>query len=168
MKIFVAHSFSENLNEKYYEQICSVFKILDKKNHSLFVGGLHVKLQDVYDQLMNPITCYSIVKYEEEKKYSTTCNYIVTENPILRTNALINATDCALFLPGGSGTLAEFFSVLESYKASDEKKKIYLVNINHHYDLLLDYLHFLNNEQFNQAIDLELIQVITMEDIKKI
>ena len=155
MKIFIGHSFSENLNQDYYELVKQVYQTIYDSGHDLLVGGLLANLSEVYKKVENRLTCYSITKYQEEKKYAPRCHYTLVEDTLLRTKQLVNEADLVLFMVDGKEELS-----------ASSNKKIYLLNLNNHYDLLLKYLEELEKKDFNKKRDINYLQCITLEQIK--
>ena len=62
---------------------------------------------------------------------------ITTPTISRRTEVLIDKGDVLLFLPGGIGTVYEFFSAFEWKRTGEFNKPLYLFNPNGYYDLLL-------------------------------
>ena len=65
---------------------------------------------------------------------------VLVSDTLLRFRKLYFRSDLIVILPGGIGTLAEFASSVEEYRASLGNKKIILVNYDNFYDNLLDWL----------------------------
>ncbi len=169
MNVFVAHTFSENLSADYYDLILQVYKLIKENNHKILVGGLFTKLKDNLLEYEDIITCYSLRKYqEEERKLLPNGKYILTDNIYSRTKNLMENSDIVVILPGGSGSLAEIFSILEAYKYLESKNKIYILNYHNHYDDLINYLKKLEDNKFNKRTDLAYLKIINLKELKSI
>ena len=125
MKVFLTHSFRTELDQKYYDLIRNVMKILYENNHEIYLGGLLESISDTLNKYGDKITCYSVEAYKEEQKNCLSAKYILVEDGFIRTKALCDNTDCVVVTPGGTGSLAEFYSVLEEYRYQKTHKKIY-------------------------------------------
>ncbi len=167
MKVFIGHSFSEELDPTYYDFIKKVYKIVYDAGAEILVGGLFVKLKDDYKLWEDRLTVYTIPPYQDSLKYAQ-CKKNVVDTVLDRTKCLIEESDVVVLLPGGSGTLEELLACLEMYKAKSLSKKIYLLNHDNHFEPILNYLKFLEQLKFNKTTDLTYIEVINSSKLEKI
>ena len=65
-------------------------------------------------------------------------NYIVTENMHERKKLMFTNSDAIVLLPGGPGSLDEFFEVLTWAQLDVHKKPIVLVNVETYWDPLIE------------------------------
>ena len=73
-----------------------------------------------------------------------------------------------LCLPGGTGTVSEFFSYLEESRSNDNPKEIVLYNINNHFDSTIKLIDDLVKRNFNSASIYDYFKVInTFEEFKE-
>lgn len=63
-----------------------------------------------------------------------------------RKKLFLEKSDVFIIVPGGIGTLDEFFEVLTLKYLNRHSKKIILFNINHFYDKMIDMLHQMHDE----------------------
>jgi predicted Rossmann-fold nucleotide-binding protein len=167
LKVFIGHSFSEKLDSEYYLKLKEIYSYLYLNNYEILVGGLHRKLEDLLLKYQDKITCYSLSEYQEEKSIAPNVNYIIKENSIRRSEALIVNSDIILFLPGGTGTLSEIFSAIEYNRTLKVKKKIIIYDYNNHYDKILDYINYLINNLYNESDILDNFLVVkTKEELE--
>ena len=75
-----------------------------------------------------------LVKWEVGKKDLTT--YVVTENMHERKKVMFMNSDVIVVLPGGAGSLDEFFEVLTWRQIGLHDKPIYLLNVDGYWDKL--------------------------------
>ena len=66
-----------------------------------------------------------------------------------RTSSIYLECDVILFLPGGTGTFAEIFGMLEENRSINNPKEIILYNYNGFYDGVLDLIQFCVDNKFN-------------------
>lgn len=169
MKVFVGHSFSENLPEKYYEQVKKIYMSLYQNHHEIYVGGLHKKLKDALEICGEKLTCYSVERYKKEKELCKKCTYKIVKNSIKRTEELIVNTDWQVFLPGGTGTLSEIFQAIEYNRELKMQKPILLYNEDKHYDIIIEYIENLIKKQYNEVDTKKYISVLhSIEELEKI
>lgn len=168
MKVFLTHTFQTSLPSEYYDLIREVMGILYNNHHEIYLGGLLESLSDTLNLYADRITCYSVEAYKEEQKNCPKANYILVSDGFIRTKELCQNTDCVVVTPGGTGTLAEFFSVLEEYRYQKSNKKIYVLNYKHYYDDLLKQITKLVNQSFNNEDTFHYIEEIDLPRLKEI
>lgn len=166
MKIFLTHTFQTTLKEESYTLIREVMKLLYDNHHEIYLGGLLINLKDTLIKYADAITCYSVEAYKEEKNNCPLAKYILVEDGFMRTKTLCSETDCVILTPGGTGSLAEFFSILEEYRYQKNNKKIYILNDNHYYDDLLNGISRLIDISFNNMDTLKYIEEVNLEQLK--
>ena len=70
------------------------------------------------------------------------------KRPIDRTKKIYDISDVILFIPGGFGTLSEFFSFVIENEEMKQDKLIIIYNKDYFYTPLLEYLFKLRKEMF--------------------
>jgi hypothetical protein len=77
-----------------------------------------------------------------------------------RKAKMYEAGDMALVLPGGSGSMDEFFEFLVWNKLNIHRKPLVLFNAHGYYDLLLQFMHKMKDEGFMHENDFKLFSVV--------
>ena len=91
---------------------------------------------------------------------------IVTNTMHERKQIMADRADAFLILPGGFGTMDEFFEILTWKQLHLHQKPIGILNINGFYDPLLTYLKNMVQEGFVKEVNLDLILISTsIEDL---
>ena len=90
--------------------------------------------------------------------------FIVTENMHERKKVMFMNADIIVTLPGGAGSLDEFFEVLTWAQLGLHKKSIYLLNIEGYWDPLVSLIKHQVNAGFADASLLKLFKVVTTTD----
>lgn len=72
--------------------------------------------------------------------------YIRTDSMDERKNLFLEKSDVFIIVPGGIGTMDEFFEILTLKHLKRHSKKIILFNINHFYDKMIEMLHQMHDE----------------------
>ncbi len=85
---------------------------------------------------------------ERERKHDGLTQLIITEGMHERKRAMYELCDAAIILPGGYGTLDEFFEMLTWNQLSIHNKQIYVLNTNGFYDFLHEHLEHMEAEGF--------------------
>ena len=86
--------------------------------------------------------------------------FIVTEDMHERKKVMFMNSDVIVVLPGGAGSLDEFFEVLTWAQIGLHKKPIYLVNIQGYWTPLVQLLHHIVDQGFADATMLDLVQIV--------
>jgi len=85
-----------------------------------------------------------------EKRFEDADELILTETITERKRIMIEQADAFIILPGGFGTLEEFFEVLTAKIRDGEKKPIGILNTAGFYNQLFGFFDFLSHESFVQ------------------
>ena len=86
--------------------------------------------------------------------------FIITEDMHERKKVMFMNSDVIVVLPGGAGSLDEFFEVLTWAQIGLHKKPIYLLNIKGYWDPLLTLLRHIIDQGFADASVLDFVQVV--------
>ncbi|MEM7597419.1 MAG: TIGR00730 family Rossman fold protein [Pseudomonadota bacterium] len=98
-----------------------------------------------------------LVKWEVGKTDLT--RYVVTETMHERKKVMFMNCDAVVVLPGGAGSLDEFFEVLTWRQLELHEKPVVLVNIDGYWDPLIALMHHVVDQGFADASVLEFITV---------
>ncbi|WP_319824116.1 TIGR00730 family Rossman fold protein [Thalassovita sp.] len=99
-----------------------------------------------------------LVKWEVGKTDLT--RYIVTENMHERKKVMYMNSDAIIVMPGGAGSLDEFFEVLTWRQLKLHEKPILLLNTDGYWQPLMTLMHHVVNQGFADASLLEFITVV--------
>ncbi|HUZ60938.1 MAG TPA: TIGR00730 family Rossman fold protein [Hanamia sp.] len=81
-----------------------------------------------------------------------------------RKRLLYEKCDAALVLPGGFGTMDEFFEMLTWNQLNIHNKKIFVLNTSGFYDHLISFLHTIENNGFLYSNIMEGITIVSSPD----
>ena len=120
-------------------------------NHSLVFGGgndgmMGAVAKGVYDNggKITSISPWWINEFDDPFDDYDEC--IKTDSMDERKKLFLEKSDVFIIVPGGIGTLDEFFEVLTLKYLNRHSKKIILFNINQFYDKMIDMLHQMHDE----------------------
>lgn len=99
-----------------------------------------------------------LLKMEVAKRDLT--QFIITENMHERKKVMFMNSDVTVVLPGGAGSLDEFFEVLTWAQIGLHKKPIYLLNIKGYWGPLIALLQHIVAQGFADASVLEFVTVV--------
>ena len=83
-----------------------------------------------------------------EQQHEGVSELIVVENMHIRKRMMYEKCNAAIILPGGFGTLDELFELLTWNQLSIHDKPIYILNTGGYYDLLLQHMQRMMDEEF--------------------
>jgi len=126
-------------NHLFFEEAEKIGKFLADNNIKLIYGGGNLGLMGAVSSatlknggaVMGVITSHLINK---EKINKDLTDIHIVESMSERKNKMFNAADAFLILPGGIGTLEEFFEVLSWKQLKLHSKNIFIYNVNNYWD----------------------------------
>ena len=120
-------------------------------NHSLVFGGgndgmMGAVAKGVYDNggKITSISPWWINEFDDPFDDYDEC--IKTDSMDERKKLFLEKSDVFIIVPGGIGTLDEFFEVLTLKYLNRHSKKIILFNMNQFYDKMIDMLHQMHDD----------------------
>lgn len=168
MKVWITSS-SRVEDEKYISIAGRVADVFSKCGYDLVCGGISSsmmkKVYEVFTKNKRDIFCVTLKCYNEVFNEITP---IYVDNTFDRNKNLYDNSDVIVFLPGGTGTVAEIFSSLEEYRTISSNKKLILYNEDGFYDTLIFSLNSLVELGFNDESILEKLKVVnTIDELKE-
>lgn len=160
--VFCGSSFG---NEKNYEiQAFKLGQIMAENNYELVYGGAKVGLMgSVADGILNHngkafgvLPSFLMTK---EIAHDRLTELFIVESMHERKTKMNELSDGIIALPGGFGTLEEFFEMLTWAQLGLHKKPIGILNIDGFYDLLLEFVANMVDKGFLKQINHQMILV---------
>lgn len=134
---------STHVDEIYKESAKELAHVLVDKDWSIVYGGSSVGLMGVLadtalerDGHVTGIMAENLVAFELDHKGLSEMHIVPTMHK--RKKMMVDLADAFVILPGGIGTLDEFFEVCTWKQIGLHDKPIVVVNINGYWDSLLD------------------------------
>ena len=153
-------------NPIYTEHAKELGKILAKNNITLIYGGGSTGMMGaVADAMMESggkvigIIPQRLVDWEHQHENITELS--VVEDMHVRKKRMYELCDAAVILPGGVGTLDEFFEMVTWNQLSIHDKKIYIINSDNFFDPLLKHLEQMEKQGFLYESVIQRITVFT-------
>ncbi|MES2429509.1 MAG: TIGR00730 family Rossman fold protein [Bacteroidota bacterium] len=127
--------------------------LLAKKNITLVYGGGNKGLMAaianaVLEQKGNVIGVMPEVLTKWEHQHDLLTELIVVNTMHTRKQMIYEKCDAAVVLPGGFGTLDEFFEILTWNQLSIHDIPIFVLNTAHFYTALINHMHKLQEDGF--------------------
>mgnify|MGYP002413099338 CR=1 FL=1 len=140
----------------YREGAVQLGKELAKRGISLVYGGASVGIMGtVADTVLEEggevIGVMPKLLIEREISHQHVTKLFIVESMHERKAKMAELADGFIALPGGPGTLEEFFEIFTWAQIGIHQKPLGLLNINHYYDPLLALFDHMVTEQFLQA-----------------
>jgi len=171
-KICVFCGSSSGSNQKYVELTRNLGKFLVEKKTELVFGAGSVGLMGhLADSILEDggMVTGVIPKdlFSEEVEHKNLTHLIKVSNMHERKKKMYELSDAFAALPGGFGTLDEFFEILTWRQLKLHPKPIYLFNFENFFDHLIDHIHSADREGFISKEDLSHFEVInSFDDLK--
>jgi uncharacterized protein (TIGR00730 family) len=152
-------------NPVYIDHAKELGKLLAKKNITLIYGGGSTGIMGaVADAMMEGggkvigIITKKLVDWEHQHKGITDLS--IVDDMHIRKQNMYDLCDAAVILPGGVGTLDEFFEMVTWNQLSIHDKKIYIINSDNFFDFLLKHIQQMEKQGFLYESVLERITVL--------
>lgn len=147
MNIFVGCSSRDVGNTAYNRAADEIGSYIARKGHTLVFGGCKEGLMGrVYSKVYGhgKVICTQAKVYEEVEraKQSTEeegkkSEVHISETINQRKDSFIQMSDVLVFLPGGIGTVDEFFASIESKRGGEHNNPMIIVNVDGYFDPML-------------------------------
>jgi uncharacterized protein (TIGR00730 family) len=172
-RIGVMCGSSDACDEKYLEMAYKIGQTLANLNHEVVYGGgakgLMRRVADgALDQkaIVHGYMPEFMIKVEWQHPNLT--NLHITTDMAERKLKMMNESDATLFLPGGCGTMEEFFEWLSAKRLGKHLGPLIIFNFEGYYDSLIELLLKMEKEKFHNVIHNEMWSVCeSVEGIAK-
>ena len=145
---------SKRGNDPIYTQHASALgKLLAKKNITLIYGGGSTGVMGAIANAMmeNNGKVIGIIPQalvDREHQHEGITELSIVDDMHARKKRMYELCDAAIILPGGVGTLDEFFEMVTWNSLSIHDKEIYILNSANYFDLLLEHLKLMEGQGF--------------------
>lgn len=167
MKIFIGCSASNDIDNIYKEE-CQTLAHLLAQNHDLVFGGgeegMTGILYETFKKNNRKIINCSVKAYANNFQTKGCLEAKTTNTVNERTDVLIKESDVILFLPGGVGTIYEFFSVLEEKRTNHIPQPMIIYDPWDYFNELKKLLERIYQESFTSREVSNLYQFITTKE----
>ena len=160
-------------NPLFEEQATALGHVLASKKITLIYGGGNKGIMGAVSNAVlekdgKVIGIIPEILKDREHHHKGITELIIVDDMHTRKKILYQKCDAAIILPGGYGTMDEFFEMLTWNQLSIHDKKIFILNTAGFYDHLFAFAQTMQNEDFLYGkIEDKLIILNTAEDLKK-
>jgi uncharacterized protein (TIGR00730 family) len=156
---------SSHGSKKIYSEVAiELSRILLKRKLGLVYGGARVGLMGaiataVHEHNGEIIGVIPAALVNKEVAYKDLIDLRIVETMHERKNLMFELSDGFVALPGGLGTLDEFFEILTWAQLGLHSKPCGLLNVDGYFDNLITFLHHAVNEQFIESEYLNMVMI---------
>ena len=173
MKVTIGSSSQNDIDDKYKESADKVIDYLASCDCDLIWGCASSSIMGMcyraFEKRSRKIYGFTTPKYVSDLSNLENAENIVCENTFNLKNNLFYKSDIILMLPGGTGTVSEFFAFLEEIRANDIDKKLIIYNENGHFDSTLALIDDLVKRNFNSKNIYDYFMVVNnLDELKSI
>ncbi len=172
-RIGVMCGSSNACDEKYLNMAYQVGQKLAELNHEVVYGGgakgLMRKVADGALDNKGIVHGYMpTFMTEVEWQHPHLTNLHITADMAERKSAMMNESDATIFLPGGCGTMEEFFEWLSAKRLGKHLGPLIIFNFESYYDPLITLLERMEQEKFHNPIHNDMWSICSsVNDIPK-
>ena len=171
MKVCVYGAVNDKIDNSYIEQAEKLGKKISDRGHSLIFGGMKNGMlggiaRGMHENKDSHIIAVIPELFDNVKKQDMYehCTEVINVKDISeRKKKFLEMAEAIVVLPGGIGTLDEFFDAVET-KRWGKNIPIVLYNINNYYDKLIEMLRFGEKEHFIRVNYKDCYKVAENED----
>jgi uncharacterized protein (TIGR00730 family) len=152
-------------NPLYTKHAAELGKLLTKNNITLIYGGGSTGIMgSIANAMMQDggkvIGVIPKTLVEREHQHEGITELSVVDDMHIRKKKMYDLCDAAIVLPGGVGTLDEFFEMVTWNQLSIHDKEIFLLNSGNFFDYLLQHLRRIEEQEFLYESVMERITVL--------
>ncbi|MBP5679091.1 MAG: LOG family protein [Bacilli bacterium] len=159
MRIFVGSSASEDISKEYMDDCRKMLEVV-LKEHDLVFGACNLGLMGISYEIAKKnhrsVTGICPEFYQDSLKEIDCDQEVLTTTMLDSTLKIYQNCDAMLFLPGGFGTIYEFFTANYSKICKDVDVPIILYDCNGFYDEIVSFIDkvhqagFIKDKQMDQ------------------
>lgn len=168
MKIFIGCGSNPLINEKFLLETNKVCQMICNLNHTLVFGayskGMMGETYNVFTSNNKEVIGMTLPAYHDDLENLKKAKIITLDNSFERLKTIYNESDLFLILPGGTGTIAELFGLMEENKTNELNKKIIVYNYDGFYNELIDYLKKLEKAKMVYTDELNKLLIVNNEE----
>ena len=153
MRVTISSSSNESIDEKYKASAIKLVDFLASNDCDLNWGSGSISIMGIcYDEFAKynrKIYGYTTPKYADDIENLPKAIHEVYDTTFDLKKNIFNDGELIIMLPGGTGTISEFFAYLEEIRSNDINKTLVIYNENHHFDTTIALIDDLVKRNFN-------------------
>lgn len=154
MRVTISSSSNESISDEYKESAIKVCDFLAENGCDLNWGSGSISIMGIcyneFNKYNRKIYGYTSLKYADDIENLPNAEHKIFDTTFDLKKNIFSDADLVIMLPGGTGTISEFFAYLEEIRSNDINKTLILYNENHHFDLTIALIDDLIERNFNR------------------
>ena len=172
MRVTISSSSSEIIDDKYKESAIKVCDYLAENGWDLNWGSGSISIMgicyDEFNKYNRKMYGYTSSKYADDIENLPNATHKIFDTTFDLKKNIFTDADLVLLLPGGTGTISEFFAYLEEVRSNDVNKDLVLYNEDHHFDSTIALIDDLVKRDFNRNNIYDYFKVVnSFDEFKK-
>ena len=172
MRVTISSSSSEIIDDKYKESAIKVCDYLAENGWDLNWGSGSISIMgicyDEFNKYNRKMYGYTSSKYADDIDNLPNATHKIFDTTFDLKKNIFTDADLVLLLPGGTGTISEFFAYLEEVRSNDVNKDLVLYNEDHHFDSTIALIDDLVKRDFNRNNIYDYFKVVnSFDEFKK-
>jgi uncharacterized protein (TIGR00730 family) len=172
MRVTISSSSSEIIDDKYKESAIKACDYLAENGWDLNWGSGSISIMgicyDEFNKYNRKIYGYTSSKYVDDIENLPNATHKIFDTTFDLKKNIFTDADLVLLLPGGTGTISEFFAYLEEVRSNDVNKSLVLYNEDHHFDSTIALIDDLVKREFNRNNIYDYFKVVnSFDEFKK-
>ena len=172
MRVTISSSSSEIIDDKYKESAIKVCDYLAENGWDLNWGSGSISIMgicyDEFNKYNRKMYGYTSSKYADDIDNLPNATHKIFDITFDLKKNIFTDADLVLLLPGGTGTISEFFAYLEEVRSNDVNKSLVLYNEDHHFDSTIALIDDLVKRDFNRNNIYDYYKVVnSFDEFKK-
>ena len=171
MRVTISSSSNELIDEKYKKSAIKLNDFLASNGCDLNWGSGSISIMGIcYNEFLKyerKIYGYTSPKYKDDIDNLKKAEHKIFDTTFDLKKNIFNDADLLVMLPGGTGTISEFFSYLEEIRSNDINIPLIIYNEDNHFDSTLKLIDDLVSRNFNSKSIYDYFKVAnTFEEFK--
>lgn len=155
MKVCVCGGTNPATNTKFINSATKIGELFCDHDIELIWGGnsfgVLAAIHQAYVKRQKPNTLYLPKPYIDDLNGMTTDKVVILETISERMDAMSHNSDAIVFVPGGIGTVYEFWACVEALRSGEITAKLVLYNFEGFYDKQIEFFNFINQNGFTKT-----------------
>lgn len=173
MRVTISSSSNDLIDSGYKKAAIELTEFLASNGCDLNWGSGSSSIMgicyEIFLKYNRNIYGYTSPKYADDIENLSHAEHIILEDTFALKKSIFSDADLVICLPGGTGTISEFFAYLEEIRSNDINKSLVLYNANGHFDSTIELINDLIRRNFNsKTIFDNFICVNNLEEFKTI
>ena len=155
MKVCVCGGTNPATNVKFTDSVRRIGELFCDHDIELIWGGnqhgVLAAIHQVYVERNKSNTLYLPKVYIDDLNGMTTDKVVILDTIAERQDAMAQNSDAIVFVPGGIGTMYEFWSSVETLRSGETSAKLFLYNFDGFFNKQIEFFDFINQNGFTKT-----------------